>query len=168
MNPGLTSRRLPALGLVLLLAVRTLSGQTPPPAQAPRDPATPLRQGDALLVRIDGLGGQLPEYREIVDSDGRIELPFLGLLPAAGKTSAAVEAEMAAAYAAARLASNVAVRLTFVAHFDPPPDRRNLVRIQDPRRPVPANTAPLPPPDSPSRPAPPASQETLPEAPPPN
>ena len=52
--------------------------------------ALPLRKGDALLVHIEGLGGGLPEYREIVDSDGQIELPFLGMVAAAGKTPAAV------------------------------------------------------------------------------
>jgi protein involved in polysaccharide export with SLBB domain len=149
MTRAVAARRLSLLGLGLLLAARAALGQTLPPASEPRDPATPLRMGDALLVRIDGLGGRLPEYREIVDSDGRIELPFLGFLPAAGKALAEVEAEMAAAYAAAGLASNATARLTFIAHFEPPPDRNNLVRIQDPRRPVPTSDAPVLAPDSP-------------------
>ena len=98
-------------------------------AAAQNDPPAPdiLRPGDALFVRIDRLGGHLPAYREIVDSDGDIELPVLGM--------------MAAAYATARLASNAAIRLTFITHFEPPPDREALVRVQDPRRPAPAQPA---------------------------
>lgn len=97
-----------------------------------------LRPGDALLVRIANLGGELPEYREIVDSDGRIELPFLGFFSAEGKTIAATEAEMAAAYANAKLSTNATVRMEYITHFEPPPARTNLFRFQDPRRPVPA------------------------------
>ncbi len=126
-----------AIPLALLLALLPL------PA-FPADPA-PLRKGDALLVRIDHLGGGMPEYREIVDSDGHIEIPFLGLLSADGKTPDAVAAEMAAAYAKARLSTNAAVHITFITHFEPPPPRSSLVRVQDPRRPVPAP----PPPDLP-------------------
>lgn len=103
-----------------------------------------LRRGDALLVHIENLGGELPEYREIVDSEGRIELPFLGFFHAEGKSLAAVAAEMAEAYANAKLSSNATVRLSFITHFDPAPDRSNLVRIQDPRRPVAAVDHPVP------------------------
>jgi protein involved in polysaccharide export with SLBB domain len=105
-----------------------------------------LHKGDAILVRIENMGGGLPEYREIVDSEGQIELPFLGFLAAEGKLPAALEAEMAAAYATAQLSTNAIVHLTFITHFDPPPERKNLIRIQDPRRPVPAaetNATPL-------------------------
>jgi protein involved in polysaccharide export with SLBB domain len=98
----------------------------------------PLQKGDALLVRIEGLGGGLPEYREIVDSEGNIEIPFLGFLPAEGKLPAAVAADMTDAYTKAKLATNALVHITVVTHFDPPPARAALVRSQDPRRPVPA------------------------------
>ena len=108
-------------------------------------PAAALRKGDALLVRIEGLGGGLPEYREIIDSAGRIELPFIGFFAADGKTAAALEAEMAGAYANARLATNATVHITFVTHFEPPPERATLIRVQDPRRPAPAPAAPAPP-----------------------
>ena len=121
---------------VLLLVALPLLAQ-----DAPTNAPAVLRKGDAILVRIEGLGGGLPEYREIVDRDGQIELPFLGMLAADGKTPAAVAAEMAAAYAAAHLATNAAVHLTFVTHFDPPPERATLVRSQDPRRPAPAPAA---------------------------
>lgn len=105
-----------------------------------------LRKGDALLVRIEGLGGGLPEYREIVDSDGRVELPFIGFHAAEGKTLPELAAEMAAAYAAAGLASNASVQITFATHFDPPPQRSVLIRAQDPRRPVPVADPLSPPP----------------------
>ena len=112
-------------------------------ALADEDPnAVPLRKGDALLVRIEGLGGGLPEYREIVDSDGQIELPFLGFLAAEGKLPATVAAEMAAAYSNAGLSASCSARITYVQHFEPPPSRANLVRAQDPRQPVPAPAAP--------------------------
>lgn len=116
-------------------------------AAAQNDPPAPdiLRPGDALFVRIDRLGGHLPAYREIVDSDGDIELPFLGMMPAAGKSIPALEADMAAAYATARLASNAAVQIRFITHFDPAPDRATLVRAESPRIPVPAPDAFLPP-----------------------
>lgn len=116
-------------------------------AAAQDDPPPPdtLRPGDALFVRIENLGGRLPAYREIVDSDGDIELPFLGMMPAAGKSIPALEADMAAAYAAARLASNAAVQIRFITHFDPAPDRATLVRAESPRIPVPAPDAFLPP-----------------------
>ncbi|MGD9780761.1 MAG: polysaccharide biosynthesis/export family protein [Kiritimatiellia bacterium] len=111
--------------------------------EAKTNAPAPLLKGDAILVRIDGIGGGLPEYREIVDSQGNVEVPFLGLISAAGKTPAALETEMAAAYATANLSANASVRITLVTHFEPPPDRSKLVRIQDPRRPAPA--AELPP-----------------------
>jgi protein involved in polysaccharide export with SLBB domain len=82
------------------------------------------------------MGGGIPEYREVVDSEGCIEIPFVGFLTAAGRTPADVADGMRTAYAAAGLASNAEIRLTYVTHFDPPPARTNLVRIQDPRQPV--------------------------------
>ena len=104
-------------------------------AQSP----TPLRKGDALVIRIDRVGGGIPEYREIVDSDGQIEMPFIGFLSVENKTLAAVETEMANSYKTAHLSSTATVHLSLITHFEPPPPRSNLVRIQDPRRPVPAS-----------------------------
>jgi len=118
----------------LLCAAPRLAGAAEGQPAAP----APLNKGDALLVRIEGIGGNLPEYREIVDSDGNIELPFIGFHSAEGKLPAVVEAEMAAAYSNANLSATSSVHITFVTHFDPPPSRTNLVRSQDPRRPVPA------------------------------
>ena len=54
---------------------------------------------------------------------------------------AAVEAEMAAAYVQAGLTTQATVHLTYAAHFEPPPARANLVRVQDPRRRAPATNA---------------------------
>ncbi|MGD9613728.1 MAG: polysaccharide biosynthesis/export family protein [Kiritimatiellia bacterium] len=128
------------------LVAALLAGPAPLRAAEP-GAALPLRKGDALLVRIEGLGGGLPEYREIVDSDGQIELPFLGMVAAAGKSPAAVAGEMAAAYAEARLATQAIVRIELVTHFEPPPARATLNRAEDPRRPVPAAApVPVPPP----------------------
>lgn len=127
-----------ALGVLLFCGILP----RPVPAGDATAEVAPLRKGDALLVRIEGLGGGLPEYREIVDREGNIEVPFLGFLSADGKTPAAVEAEMAASYAEARLATQANVRITLVTHFDPPPERSVLIRSEDPRRPVPAPTAP--------------------------
>ncbi|MDD2520701.1 MAG: polysaccharide biosynthesis/export family protein [Kiritimatiellae bacterium] len=129
----------------LLAAAFLLTSCLPAAAQDDPPPPDTLRPGDALFVRIENLGGRLPAYREIVDSDGDIELPFLGMMPAAGKSIPALEADMAAAYAAARLASNAAVQIRFITHFDPAPDRATLVRAESPRIPVPAPDAFLPP-----------------------
>jgi protein involved in polysaccharide export with SLBB domain len=133
-------------GAAFLLAAALLMPLCPP-ASAEEDPPPPdtLRPGDALLVRIENLGGHLPAYREIVDSEGDVELPFLGMMSAAGKSIPVLEADMAAAYATARLASNAAVRIRFITHFDPAPDRATLVRAESPRIPVPAPDAFLPP-----------------------
>ena len=126
-------------GLLLCAAPRLARAEDPPSAP----PAT-LRKGDALFVRIEGIGGGLPEYREIVDSDGRVELPFLGFHSAESKSISVLEGEMAAAYAKAGLATNASVHVTPAAHFEPPPARSNLVRVQDPRRPAPAAAIPPP------------------------
>ena len=104
-------------------------------------PPESLRKGDALFIRIEGIGGGLPEYREIVDSNGQIELPFLGFHIAEGKSIPALEAEMAAAYSTAKLSTTASVRVTYATHFEPPPARSTLVRVQDPRRPAPATNA---------------------------
>lgn len=113
------------------------------PAFAADFPAdAPLRKGDALLIRIEGVGGGIPEYREIVDSDGNVEMPFLGFLAAVDKRPTELAAEMAQAYAP--IATGVVVHVTFVTHFEPPPARQTLVRSEDPRRPVPAPGAPAP------------------------
>ena len=130
--------------LVLFLAAVVLGAGGFARADEPADAAAPavLRPGDALLVRIDHLGGGLPEYREVVDCDGNVELPFVGFLPAAGKSPDALAAEMAAAYATAGLATNAVVHVEYVRHFEPAPDRAKLVRAQDPRQPVPAAAAP--------------------------
>ncbi len=131
----MTSATRPLLGALLLLCA------APYFAQAEEPPAA-LRKGDAFFVRIEGIGGGLPEYREIVDSDGKVELPFLGFLPAEGKSISQLESEMAAAYVEARLATNAAVHVTYAVHFEPPPARANLVRVQDPRRPAAAAVLP--------------------------
>lgn len=140
-RPPLLRALAPALGLLLLFAApvapRAQEELSAPPAL--------LQPGDALLVRIENLGGGLPEYREIVDAAGQIELPYLGMLAAAGKTLPALQTEMADAYATARLATNAAVQITLVTHFDPPPARETLIRSADPRHPVPAADA-FPPP----------------------
>lgn len=113
------------------------------PATADEAPANaPLRKGDALLIRIEGVGGGIPQYREIVDLDGNVEMPFLGFISAAGKRPAELEAEMAQAYAP--IATGAVVHVTFVTHFDPPPARQTLVRSEDPRRPVPSPGPPPP------------------------
>lgn len=113
------------------------------PAAAADIPAeAPLRKGDALLIRIEGVGGGIPEYREIVDSDGNVEMPYLGFLSAAGKRIEDLEIEMAKAYAP--IATGTVVHVTFVTHFEPPPARQTLVRSEDPRRPVAAPGAPAP------------------------
>lgn len=132
----------------LFLCLFFLLGAAPRPAGAedPRSaPPSVLRKGDAIYVHIEGIGGGLPEYREVVDSDGNVELPFLGFHSAEGKSIPNLEVEMAAAYADARLATNASVRITYAAHFDPPPDRTNLVCVQDPRRPAPAEAIPAAP-----------------------
>ena len=123
--------------------VLLLGAASPLVAAEEAQPNAPLRPGDAILVRIDGVGGGIPEYREIVDSDGNIEMPFLGFLSADGKVIAGVETEMAAAYAQAKLSTGAVVHIAFVTHFDPPPARQTLLRSQDPRRPVSAGE-PLP------------------------
>ena len=122
--------------LLLGGAVRLAAAGDPPPA-----PPSALSKGDAFFVRIEGIGGRLPEYREIVDSDGRVELPFLGFHAAEGKSIPVLETEMAAAYSTANLATAASVRITYATHFDPPPARSNLVRVQDPRRPASATNA---------------------------
>jgi protein involved in polysaccharide export with SLBB domain len=129
---------------VLLCAALCAAAAAQPPPAPVAAPAT-LSPGDALYVRIAGVGGGLPEYREIVDRDGQIELPFLGLIAAAGKSIPALETEMAAAYAEARLGAEPAVHISYVRHFEPAPERANLNRAEDPRRPVPAAAPPPPP-----------------------
>ena len=127
---------------ILFLLALAAAAQPPPPPPAPET----LRPGDALYVSISGVGGGLPEYREVVDRDGQIELPYLGLIAAAGQSIPALEAAMAAAYAEARLGTNPAVRIGYVWHFEPAPDRADLNRAEDPRRPVPvAGPPPVPP-----------------------
>lgn len=127
----------------LCCAIALCAASRSAPAEDPSSGASSaLRKGDAVFVCIEGVGGGIPEYREIVDSDGNIELPFLGFHLAEGKSIPSLEAEMAAAYAAANLATTASVRVTYATHFEPPPDRANLVRAQDPRRPVPSQTIP--------------------------
>ncbi|MDY0144503.1 MAG: polysaccharide biosynthesis/export family protein [Kiritimatiellia bacterium] len=127
--------------LILLALLVAPAATVHPQKDFNRAPDAPLRPGDALLIRIDNFGGRLPAYREIIDRDGDIELPFLGMLAADGKTIPALQEEMAAAYAEARLASNATVTISYITHFDPPPDRATLVRTESPRIPVPAPAA---------------------------
>ena len=129
--------------LFLCCAIALCAASRSAPAEDPSSGASSaLRKGDAVFVCIEGVGGGIPEYREIVDSDGNIELPFLGFHLAEGKSIPSLEAEMAAAYVEANLATTASVRITYATHFEPLPDRANLVRAQDPRRPVPAQTIP--------------------------
>lgn len=108
-----------------------------------RNPLAPLSKGDGLLIRIQNVGGGIPQYREVIDSDGNIKLPFLGLLSAVGKTTNRLSEEMAETYATARLSTNATVQITVVTSFSPPPDRETLVRGDDPRKPVPIEDTPL-------------------------
>lgn len=131
---NVTKLWIPLAALVLALASPGQAQEQDEPAPAPAQ----LSKGDGMLIHIAGVGGDLPTYREIVDSQGNIDLPFLGPLAAEGKSLSALEAEIAAAYANAKLGPSPTVTITYVTHFDPPPDRSRLVRIQDPRQPVPA------------------------------
>lgn len=106
----------------------------------PKEPL--LQKGDGMLVQIEQVGGHIPSYREIVDSDGHIQLPFLGLMPAAGKTVSDLTREMEEAYAAAGLSTNAEVTLQVITHFDPPPEREKLVRSSSSRRPMPVSDIP--------------------------
>ncbi|MDD2240515.1 MAG: polysaccharide biosynthesis/export family protein [Kiritimatiellae bacterium] len=133
-------QRLYRLALVALLAMPLAALRAQDATDRPPD--APLHAGDALLIRIDNIGGRLPAYREIIDRDGDIELPFLGMMAADGKSIPALQEEMAAAYNQARLASNATVTITYITHFDPPPDRATLVRAAPPRIPVPAALPP--------------------------
>ena len=130
MNPAIR----PMICALVLCFVAGFSSRAESPPES-------LRRGDALFIRIEGIGGGLPEYREIVDSNGQIELPFLGFHVAEGKSIPALEAEMAAAYSTANIATSASVRINYAAHFEPPPARSTLVRVQDPRRPAPATNA---------------------------
>jgi len=113
-------------------------------AQDPdRNPLAPLSMGDGLLIRIENVGGGIPQYREVIDSDGNIKLPFLGMLSAVGKTTNRLSEEMAKAYATARLSTNATVQITVITSFSPAPDRETLVRGNDPRKPVPIEDTPL-------------------------
>jgi protein involved in polysaccharide export with SLBB domain len=129
------------LFLLLLPAVGGALCAQPDPQEVPSN--APLRKGDALLVHIEGIGNNsLPAYREVVDSAGHIELPFLSQIVAENKTPTALADEMAAAYAHAGIAEQARVTITYITHFDPAPNRSNLVRLQDPRRPAPLPPAP--------------------------
>ena len=126
----------------LCCAIALCAASRSAPAEDPSSGASSaLRKGDAVFVCIEGVGGGIPEYREIVDSNGQIELPFLGFHVAEGKSIPALEAEMAAAYSTANIATSASVRINYAAHFEPPPARSTLVRVQDPRRPAPATNA---------------------------
>jgi len=103
---------------------------------------TPISKGDAMLIRIENVGGGIPEYREIVDSDGNIKLPFIGLLSAVGKTTTDLATEIATTYDTTNLSTNTKVHLTVVTRFDPPPERKTLIRAEDPRQLVPAPPPP--------------------------
>ncbi len=135
------NRRHPNLCLLFCAALWSCAAlSSPAEDESIADATEPLNKGDAILIRIDGVGGGIPTYREIVDADGNIELPYLGFLPADGKLPADLEAEMADAYADARLSTNASAHITYVTHFNPPPDRETLRRSGDPRQPVPAPT----------------------------
>ncbi len=122
----------------LLLMTLLLFGAAGPRASAENDspPDHRLELGDALLIQIENVGGGLPAYREIVDSDGQIEVPYLGMLHAAGKSLATLQSDIATAYADSRLATDAAVHIRLVTHFEPPPNRETLIRSTPPRRPV--------------------------------
>lgn len=65
---------IPFAALVLALASPGRAQEQDEPAPAPAQ----LSKGDGMLIHIAGVGGDLPTYREIVDSQGNIDLPFLG------------------------------------------------------------------------------------------
>lgn len=128
--------------LFLILASLLWGGSSA--AQNPnRNPLAPLSKGDGLVIQIEHVGGSIPKYREVIDSDGNIKLPFLGLLSAVGKTTKRLSEEMAEAYATARLSTNASIQITVITSFSPPPDRETLVRGNDPRKPVPLEDTPL-------------------------
>lgn len=140
-SPRRLSFGLAVAGLLLFLAP-LLPAAEPVPIEA-----GPLQKGDALIIQIQGIGPiPLPAYREIVDSDGQIALPYLDqLLDAAGKTIPQIQTEMSAAYAAARISTHAQITITRVNHFPEPPARENLRRSSSPLRPVPV---PAPPPQA--------------------
>lgn len=99
----------------------------------------PLQKGDGILVRIADLGtGSLPAYREVVDDQGAIEVPYVGLLIVEGLTPRQSAEKMQTTYATAGFATQAQVEITYVTHFEPPPARESLRRNADPRQPTPA------------------------------
>jgi len=125
-------RRLTILATFLAMALGAVAQSTPI-----ADPTAPLSNGDALLIAVEGVGQHgIPAFREIVDSDGNILLPFIGLLPATGQTPEALGAAIAAQYVEAQLATDARATVTPVLHFDPAPPRSSLVRSASPLRPV--------------------------------
>ncbi len=125
-------RRL-TIGAALLALAAGAAAQSTPIA----DPAAPLAKGDAVLISVEGVGQHgIPAFREIVDSDGNILLPFIGLLSATGQTPEALGDAIAAQYVEAQLASDARATVTPVLHFEPAPPRSSLVRSASPRRPV--------------------------------
>ncbi len=117
---------------VLILSAGMLSAEQPSTNAV-------LRKGDALMVKLVGIANNpMPEYREIVDSDGCIELPYLNrYLSVEGLSRNEAASQMADAYRTAGISSNVTVQLTPIFHFEQAPERSSLVRAHGLRVPVP-------------------------------
>lgn len=141
----LPARLVPAIGLVFVLGLIGWARGGSAAAVPVEDVNAPLTPGDAIVVEVEGVGQTgIPPFREIVDSDGNILLPFAGMLRATGLTPQQLADDIASRYAESGLASPGAVAATVepVMHFDPPPERALLRRAASPLRPVPVAPQP--------------------------
>jgi protein involved in polysaccharide export with SLBB domain len=106
--PALVLSSVYALGFLLLTGCSTSHPPTKPtpvglnqPAPAPGSPGAfdaslsrspdTLRVGEMILVEFSGVGDPPPQHTERIKMDGRITLPSIGSVEAAGKTRGELE-----------------------------------------------------------------------------
>jgi len=118
-------RSLCVLCPVALVAVLTACGSPPPDKTPPKQPSAeevakilhsePLQVGDKVTVEISGIQDRFdPLLREVKDEG--IDLPYIGNIPATGKTPSQLEKDIKAAYEP-KWYPHVNVTVTPVARF---------------------------------------------------
>jgi protein involved in polysaccharide export with SLBB domain len=105
-----------SLVFAAMLAAGCATDTSGPPVQ-PHDPTQdPLRVGDRIKVTLSGIADTIEPIEQDIHEDGSINLPHIGRVQAAGKSSSKLEQEITADYVP-RFYPHISITVTPVARF---------------------------------------------------
>jgi protein involved in polysaccharide export with SLBB domain len=76
-----------------------------------------LRPGDSVIIFLRGIMPQDDEIQDIVDESGHINLPYIGVIQASGRTTSQLEQDIQKTYLDRQIYKNVSVSVVLPAQY---------------------------------------------------